>query len=311
MAIIVPYLYLSSISKVFEKITFDQLYEYFVSNGLLFDSQYGFRRQHSTEFAALELTDIIRREIDKKNVPFSVFLDLSKAFDTLDHGILLTKLQYYGIKGTPLRFFESYLTKRAQYVEFDGISSMTREIYTGVPQGSILGPLLFIIYINDLPAATDSLDFILYADDTTLSSPICSFTHGGVSDINHVSDVINLELSRISDWLAVNKLSLNAKKTKFMVFHNYQKVLSVEDVPNLMIADTMIDRVTEFNFLGLTINEFMTWSSHSSKIANKISRTLGTMNRLKRYLPFFALKLMYDSLVLSQLQFGITCWGFE
>ena len=118
-------------------------------------------------------------------------------------------------------------------------------------------------------------------------------------------------MSKISDWLAVNKISLNVDKTKFMILHNHRKVIPTHGIPRLVINNTVIERVTEFNFWGLTINEFMNWSSHSSNIANKISRTLGIMNRLKRYLPLSAMKLMYDSFVLSHLQFGITCWGFE
>ena len=114
-----------------------------------------------------------------------------------------------------------------------------------------------------------------------------------------------------SQSLAVNKLSLNTAKTKFMLFHNYQKTIDEDDIPHLTINDTIIERMTEFNFLGLTINEFMNWNSHASKISNKISRTLGVMNRLKRYLPLSAMKLMYCSLILSHLQFAITSWGFE
>ena len=165
--------------------------------------------------------------------------------------------------------------------------------------------------MNDIHTVSDKFSFILYADDTTLISPLCSFSHCSHNDMNYVSTMINLELTKISDWLAVNKLSLNAAKTKFMLFHNYQKIINEDDIPHLTINDTVIERVTEFNFLGLTINEFMNWNSHSSKISNKISRTLGVMNRLKRYLPFSALKLMYSSLILSHLQFAITSWGFE
>ena len=272
---------------------------------------YGFRKLHSTELAALEFTDRISQEMDAKKIPFSIFLDLSKAFDTLDHNVLLSKLNYYGIKDTALDWFKSYLTNRTQYVDCNGISSSIREIETGVPQGSILGPLLFIIYMNDIHTVSDNLNFILYADDTTLSSPMCSFTRGCDGNIDIVSTLINSELNKIADWLAVNKLSLNVQKTKFMIFHYRQRVLTENDIPCLMINNTLIERVTEFNFLGLTVNEYMNWNSHTQKIANKISRILGVMNRLKRYLPISAMKLMYDLLILSHLQFGITNWGFE
>ena len=306
-----PISLLSSVSKVFEKAAYGQLYEYFLSHALFYDSQYGFRKYHSTELAAPELDDRIHKEIDENKIPFSVFLDLSKAFDTLDHDILLHKLQYYGITGTALNWFRSYLTERYQYVDYSGASSSMNLLTTGVPQVSILGPLLFIIYMNDIHTVSNNLNFILYADDTTLTSPLCSFTYGGYHDINRVSTLINSEITKIFEWLSVNKLSLNAHKTKFMIFHNYQKVMTDSDIPQLEIHNTPIERVTEFNFLGITINEFMNWGSHSVKIANKICRTLGVMNCLKRYLPLSALKIMYDSLISSHIQFGITCWGFE
>ena len=165
--------------------------------------------------------------------------------------------------------------------------------------------------MNDIHTVSDNLNFILYADDTTLSCPMCSFTRECNGDIELVSILINSELDKIADWLAVNKLSLNVQKTKFMIFHYRQRVITGNDIPRLMINNTLIEQVTEFNFLGLTVNEYMNWNSHTQKVANKISRTLGVMNRLKRYLPLSAMKLMYDSLILSHLQFGITNWGFE
>ena len=134
--------------------------------------------------------------------------------------MLLSKSNYYGIKDTALDWFKSYLTNRTQYVDCNGISSSIRD----VPQGSILGPLLFIIYMNDIHTVSDNLNFILYADDTTLSSPMCSFTRGCVGNIDIVSTLINSELNKIADWLPVNKLSLNAQKTKLMIFHYRQRV---------------------------------------------------------------------------------------
>ena len=269
------------------------MYEYLISNGLLFESQYGFRKQHSTKLAAWELMDRFRREIDQNKIPFSVFLDLSKAFDILNHHILLSKLAYYGIKSIALLWFKSYLTERQQYVEYQDVCSSTRELETGVPRGSILGPLLFVIYVKDIHRIYKKLNFILYADDTALTSPLCSFTHGAENGICHVSSRINSELLKISDWLTMNKLSLNIEKTKFMIFHNYQRVIANEDIPDLKINDKQIERVSCFNFLGLTISEFMNWSTHYAKIANKISLTLGIMNRLKRYLPFSCMILWF------------------
>ena len=274
-----PISLLSSVSKVFERVAFNQLYDYFSSNGLLYKSQYGFRKLHSIELTAREFTDRISQEMDAKKIPFSIFLDLSKAFDTLDHNVLLSKLDYDGIKDIALNWFKSYLTNRTQYVGYNGISSSIREIETGVPQSSILGPLLFLIYKNDIHTVNDTLNFILYADDTTLSSPMCSFT----SDIDIVSsNSINSELNKIADWLAVKKLSLNVQKTKFMIFHYRQRVITENDIPCLTINNILIERVTEFNILGLTVNEYMDWNWHTQKIANKISRTLGVMNKLKR-----------------------------
>ena len=121
--------------------------------------------------------------MDRKEISFSIFLDLSKAFDALNHGILLTKLRYYGIQGIALNWFQSYLTKRSQYVQCNDNSSYIREIETGVPQGSILAPLLFIIYMNDTHTVSDKFSFILYADDTTLISPLCSFRHCSHNDM--------------------------------------------------------------------------------------------------------------------------------
>ena len=304
-----PISLLPAISKIYEKVVFKQLYHYFQSNNYFYKSQYGFREEHSTETACLEFIDRTYLELDRGNTPFALFLDLSKAFDTLDHSILLHKLRHYGISNTPLMWFESYLTDRSQYVDLDGTMSQTLNLTTGVPQGSILGPLLFIIYMNDINVVSDIFDFILYADDTSLSSILQSFSAN--DNVNILSSKINEELEKIYTWLAINKLSLNLKKTKFMIFHYKQKKILPHMVPHIQINNTDIDLVKEFNFLGLTVNEHLDWSSHCQLIANKISRTTGIINKLKHYLPEDVLKIMYNSLILSQLQYCIKAWGFE
>ena len=193
-----PISLLPVISKVLEKIIANQLSKYFEDNKLFHDNQYGFRTGLSTEYATIELTDRIISNMDRNEIPFSIFLDLSKAFDTLDHTILLKKLKHYGINGKALQLCESYLTNRTQYVEINGVKSGALPITTGVLPGSIIGPLLFIIYINDFSLASHVFTFISYADDTTLFSTLNNFTNTPNIDQNCL---INEELIKINEWL--------------------------------------------------------------------------------------------------------------
>ena len=176
----------------------------------------------------------ITEQMDIGKIPLSIHMDLSKAFDTLDHSILLSKLAYYGIgRDMCNNLLKSYLTDRYQYVEYKSARSPTKSIITGVPQGSILGPLLFLIYINDLPMVSQIFDMIMYADDTTL---YCNINRD-ISDQD-----INAELKKVSDWLCSNKLSLNVKKTKCMVFHTAQRKVAY---PILTLNNIEIERVTQ------------------------------------------------------------------
>ncbi len=299
-----PISLLPAISKVFEKVIFKQLYHFFQSNNLFYNSQYGFRSKHSTEFAALEVVDRIVTSMDENDIPINIYIDLSKAFDTLDYDILLQKLSYYGINGTSHDLMKSYLTDRKQFVQIEDTMSDTIIMKTGVPQGSILGPLLFIIYVNDIAHSSNLFDFIVYADDTTLSGTLKFISNNSVE--TSPSLAINEELRKISEWLKLNKLSLNTSKTKYMLFHTPQrKVVDLE----IKMDGILIHRVTQFNFLGIVINEKLTWEDHINKIANKISKSIGILNNLKNILPEKTKVLIYNSLVLSHLNFGVLLWG--
>jgi exonuclease III len=299
-----PISVLPSTSKIFERILHTQLQNYFTESKLFYKSQYGFRPNHSTELAALELIDQIIIKMDKNEVPLNIYLDLSKAFDTLDHEILLTKLYYYGIRGQSFELMKNYLADRKQYVEFKDNNSEFSDVTTGVPQGSILGPLLFLIYINDINHASSCFCPVIYADDTTLSTTLNYFSEN-ISDSN-IDRKLNTEIEKITKWLKLNKLSLNVQKTKAMIFHTSRRKIRN---PKLKIESNDILFVTEFNFLGIHLDSNLRWQTHINKISNKISRANGIFNRMKHILPENILLTLYNTLVLPHFNYGVLLWG--
>ena len=258
-----PISLLPTISKVFERVIYDQMYLYFNNNNLLADEQFGFRKNHSTEYAAIKLVDHISNEMESGKTPVTLFIDLSKAFDTLSFDILLQKLNYYGIAGVNLKLMANYLRIRKQYVVFNNHNSEITDIRCGVPQGSILGPLFFSICINDLKNASNKCKFFMYVDDTTIYFNIEDF------DTNNLEAEINKELKQVNTWLKVNKLSLNVGKTKIMIFHRKRK-----HIPELkvLIDGCNIECVSSFNFLGIMLDQGLSWNNHVDLVKKKFLR---------------------------------------
>ncbi len=175
---------------------------------------------------------------------------------------------------------KSYLTNRYQYVEIEDVKSSTLPLTTGVPQGSVLGPLLFLIYINDISMASNLFKFVIYADDTNMNTNLEIISERCID--GDIASTINRELACVSDWLKCNMLSLNVQKSKYMIFHKPQK-----KIPNIQLVmnDVNIEQVTHFDFLGLTLNENLNWKNHIDKISNKISRSIGILNKHKHFIP--------------------------
>ncbi|MEO1211654.1 MAG: reverse transcriptase family protein [Cyanobacteria bacterium J06638_20] len=238
--------------------------------------------------------------MDQGYTPLNIFIDLSKAFDTINHETLLYKLQYYGIKGISYDLLKSYLKDRQQFVRIDSNQSEKLCLCTGVPQGSVLGPLLFIIYINDLQHCSDIFRTISYADDTTLYITLCA------ENLQRADTLINAELSKFSKWLDLNKLSLNISKTKYMLYHPASKNITP---PQIKINNQTIDCVQEFDFLGVLLDSNLKWHSHLNKISKKISKAIGIMGKIKKIMPINTMRILYFALVNPHLDYGILNWG--
>ena len=296
-----PISILPIISKIFEKLVHTRLTKYFKQHNILCDHQLGFREKHSTELALHFLNNYVASSFDNKKFTLGIFLDFSKAFDTVNFEILLYKLKHYGIRGTPLKWFKSYLTGRQQHVIFKNILSNNQPISTGVPQGSILGPLLFLIYINDLATISTKFQTIMYADDSSL------FLNGeSPSDLIKIA---NQDLKQIIKWLNINKLSLNIKKSKYILFS--QKNITPVYNERLYINNVEIDRTKQIKFLGYIIDEKLSWKSHINYILLKVSKNIAIIKKLIKTINRDSLYNLYYSLIYPYLINGITVWGIS
>ena len=292
-----PISLLPCFSKIIEKCMAVRLMEFINKHNILYKYQFGFRQKHSTNMALNLLVDKITSSLDQREVFVGVSLDFRKAFDTIDFTILLNKLFKYGVRGNTHKWFANYLLGRRHFVELNDVRSQAQEIQCGVPQGSILGPILFILYINDLPLSSDLLP-IIYADDTNLF-------HSGKSIFDCIRD-INIEMVKISDWITSNRLSLNIDKTNFIVF-NKSKI--TDTLPPVCINNNHIKRVNTIKFLGVFIDDKLSWSQHIGHIRNKISKSIGMLSCARRNLNRDTLKKLYFAFIHPYLNYCLDVWG--
>jgi hypothetical protein len=294
-----PISVLPSFSKVFEKVVHCRLSDYINLRNVLCYNQYGFRQNHSTYMAIQDMYNKISKAIDDHEYAIGIFVDLSKAFDTINHDILLRKLEHYGVRGIALEWFRDYLSNRKQYVYFNNVSSNLMDVTCGVPQGSILGPLLFILYVNDIVNCSNVLYFILFANDTNIF--YANNNH------NDLMNIVNSELRKLSEWFKANKLSLNIKKTHYIIFKNRKKSC-FESNFHIAIENNILERVSVTKFLGVFVDEDLNWKYHTSQIALKISKNIGVINRIKYLLTHDVLLSLYYTMIHPYLLYCNIIW---
>lgn len=294
-----PISVLPSINKIYEKLLSSRLRCFLESTALLYKKQYGFRQGSSTEMAALELLDDVASAVDQKGVAAVIFLDLSKAFDTINHDMLLKKLYTYGIRGIANDLLRSYLSDRQQKVMVSGHSSDYQNVNCGVPQGSNIGPLLFLIYINDIANLRVLGHPRLFADDTAIL-----YKGKSVSDL-YLDMQIDMQL--LTAYLENNLLSLNPKKTKLMIFGGTEDQGSSN--PTLIVNGETIEEVASFKYLGVHIDSKLRWDVHIRKIITSCSSLCGILRKLSNYVPRHVLLKIYYSFIHSRYQYGIAVWG--
>jgi len=310
-----PISLLSTFSKILEKIVHNRLFTYLDSNSLLSTQQFGFRPKHSTTHPMTLLLNQVTTSLNNKKHSLIIFCDLKKAFDTCNHSILLKKLSNLGITGNSLKWFSNYLLNRKQFVSIENFESTLLSILTGVPQGSILGPLLFLIYINDLPLHSKLLSY-LFADDTALSN--------SSNSLDELFTTANTEFHKLCTYFRRNKLSLHPDKTKFLLITHTNTALqphhklfinnnnSAETHPHNIIELSRIsdtDPLPAIKYLGVYFDQNLTFKYHINQISKKLSFALYSLRQVKNLLPLPSLKTLYFSLFHCHLIYAIEIWS--
>ena len=248
-----------------------RLYSFLDKYNCLFNKQFGFRNAHSTNHALISITEKIRRALDNDEISCGVFLDFQKAFDTVNHDILLGKLDHYGIRGVTNDWFRSYLTNREQFTTINNNQSDSVLVTHGVPQGSVLGPLLFLVYINDLSSAVSYSMIHHFADDTNIL-----YSDKSIKKINRQ---INYDLSLITQWLRANRISLNSNKTEIIIFRHKGRTIAKH--LNFRISGQKIRTVEKNKYLGLYLDEHLSWNFQLNQLKSKLNRSCGLLSKLR------------------------------
>ena len=297
-----PISILPVVSKIIERHVHNHLYAYITETGLLCENQSGFRKNHSCQTCLINIVEYCYEHINNGNIVGLISLDFRKAFDIMQHDILCKKLRLYGCNNITVNWFNSYLSGRTQHVMMNNVTSNQCYVKHGVPQGSILGPLLFVIYINDLVMHCTECSLHKYADDSNLI--VAGKT------VTEINCLLSKDLQNIEDWCLNNRFALNLRKCNFMMINSSQRkrYIHMSDF-NLTLCDEPLTHVSHQKILGLNVDNNLTWRAHVDTVCGSISSLIGLMYWVRNCLDFNSVLLFYNSYILPRIDYCLTLWG--
>ena len=279
---------------MFGKVIHCRLNLFLEQNNCLYPFQFGFQLNYSTNNALMATVESIQKQLDAGNYTAGVFVDLKKAFDTVDHNILLEKLDYYGIRGVAKNWFESYLNNQKQFVTLNGSDSSFKPVSTSVPQGSVLGPLLFLVYINDLYKCVKYSKIYHFADGTNMLQ--------SDNSLKNLAKQTNFYLKNLSKWLKANKLSLNFTKTELIIFHSSSK--KIDHNLKFKLDGKHLTPTSTVKYHGILLDNHLLWSKQINHVTTKLNQAIGILSTLRNNTSLKTLMMTYHSLFSSHLLYG-------